>query len=130
MDRHKAGLVAKGYTQRYSIDYFETFSTVARMNSVRIIFSVVVNLSWPICQLDVKNVFLYGDLQEEVYMKQPPRYAAQGENKICRLKKAIYDLKQSPKAWFEKFNITISGISFHRCHSDHFVLVGAQSLVL
>ena len=56
-------------------------------------------------------------------MEQPPGYAAQGENKVCRLKKAIYSLKESPRAWFEKFNITIFGISFHRCHSDHSVFV-------
>jgi len=73
------------------------FSLVAQMN-IRIIFSVVVNLSWPLCQLDVKNVFLYGDLQEEVYMEQPPCYVSQGANKVCHLKKARYDLKQSPIA--------------------------------
>ena len=93
---YKARLVAKGYTKTYGIDYFETFSTVARMNSIRILFSIVVNLSWPLFQLDVKNTFLYGDLQEEVYMEQPLGYVAQGVTKVCRLKKAIYGLKQSP----------------------------------
>ena len=85
------------------------------MNTIRIIFSVAVNLLWPLCQLNVKNAFLYGDLQEKVYMEQPPGYVPQGENKVCRLK--------SLRMWFEKFNITISGIDFHRCHSDHFVFV-------
>ena len=75
------------------IDYFEMFSLVARMNSIRIIFSVIVNLSWPLYQLDVKNAFLYDNLQEEVYMEQPPSYVAQGETKVCRLKKTIYGLK-------------------------------------
>jgi len=56
-------------------------------------------------------------------MEQPPGYVSQGENKVCRLKKAIYSLKQSPMAWFEKFGITISGIGFHRCRSDYFVFV-------
>ena len=111
VDRSKARLMAKDYTQTYRVDYFEMFSLVARMNSIRIIFSVV-NLSWSLCQLDVKNAFLYGDLQEEVYIKQPPGYVAQRENKICRLKKAIYGLNQSPRAWFEKFSITFSGIDF------------------
>ena len=90
--------MTKGYTQTYGIDYFEMFSPVAQMNSIRIIFSVVVNLSWPLCQLDLKNAFLYGELEEEVYMEQPPGYVAQGENKICRLKKAMHGLKQSPRA--------------------------------
>ena len=76
--------MAKNYTQTYDIDYFETFSPFARMNSIRILFSIAVNLSWPLFQLDVKNAFLYGDLQEEVYMEQPPGYIAQGETKVCR----------------------------------------------
>jgi len=93
------------------------------MNFIRILFSIVVNLSWPLFQLDVKKAFLYWDLQEEVYMEQPPGYVAQGETKVCRLKKTIYGLKQSPKAWFEKFSLTISGIDFRWCHSDHSVFI-------
>jgi len=114
--------VAKGYTQTYDIDYFETFSPVARMNSTRILFFIVVNLSWPLFQMDIKNAFLYGDLQEEVYIGQPPGYVAQGKTKIC-LKKTIYELKQSPRVLFEKFSLTISGIGFRRSHSDHSIFV-------
>jgi len=69
MDRYKVRPVAKGYTQTYGIDYFETFSLVVRMNSIMILFSIAVNLSWSLFQMDVKNAFLYGDLQEEVYME-------------------------------------------------------------
>jgi len=93
------------------------------MNSIRILFSISVNLSWPLFQLDVKNAFLYGDPQEEVYIEQNPGYAAKGETKVYRLKKVIYGLKQSPMAWFEKFSLTISGIGFRRYHSDHSVFV-------
>jgi len=64
VDRYKARLVAKGFTQTYGVDYFETFSPVARLNSIQILFSIVVNMEWPLFQLDVKNVFLYGDLKE------------------------------------------------------------------
>jgi len=67
VDRYKARLVAKGYTQTYGIDYFKTFSPIARMNFIRILFSVVVNLSWPLFQLNIKNA-LYGDFQEKVYV--------------------------------------------------------------
>ena len=70
--------MAKGCTQTYSIDYFEMFSPVALMNSIRILFSITVNLSWPLFQLDVKNAFLYGNLQEEAYMEQPLGYVAKG----------------------------------------------------
>ena len=82
MDRYKVRLVAKGYTQTYGIDYFETFSPVARMNSIRILFSIVVNLLCSLFQLDIIDVFLYGDLQEEVYMEQPPGYVAQGKTSL------------------------------------------------
>ena len=88
------------------------------MNSIRILLSIAVNLSWSLFQLDIKNAFLYGDLQEEVYMEQPSGYVAQG-TKVCCLKKAIYGLKQSPRACFEKSSLIISVIGFHRCYSDH-----------
>ena len=93
MNRYKTRLVAKGYTQTYDIDYFETCSPAARMNSIRTLFSIVVNLPWLLFQLDVKNAFLYGDLQEKLYMEQPPGYVAQEETKVCHLKKSIYGLK-------------------------------------
>ena len=103
IDKYKVRLVAKGFTQTYGVDYFET-SPVARLNSIRVIISVVVNKDWPMFQLDVKNTFLYSDLQEEVYMEQSSGYVAQVENMVCRLKKAIYGLKQSSRAWFDKLN--------------------------
>ena len=124
MDRLKARLVAKGYTQTYGVDYFETFSPVARLNSVRLLISMVVNLDWPLYQLDVKNAFLYGDLQEEVYMEQPPGFVGQGESSlVCRLKKAIYGLKQSPRAWFDKLSGVLNSFGFNTCHSDHSMFV-------
>ncbi|KAK4390758.1 Retrovirus-related Pol polyprotein from transposon RE2 [Sesamum angolense] len=79
LERYKARLVAKGFTQTYGVDYFETFSPVARLNSIRVLFSLAVNLSWPMYQMDIKNAFLYGDLNEAVYMEQPSGYVAQGE---------------------------------------------------
>ena len=64
---------------------------------------MAVNKDWLMCQLDIKNTFLYGDMTKEVYMEQPPGFVAQGvTHLVCKLQKAIYDLKQSPRAWFDK----------------------------
>ena len=96
---YKARLVARGFSQAYGLDYHETFSPVARLSSIRVLFSIALDQSWPLHQLDVSNAFLYGDLDEQVFMEQPPGYVAQGESsEVCLLKKAIYGLKQSPRA--------------------------------
>ena len=78
------------------------------MISVRLFISLVVTHNWDIQQLDIKNVFLHGDLQEEVYVEQPPGFVVQGETeKICHLRKSLYGLKQSPRTWFGKFSQTV-----------------------
>ena len=88
--------VAKGFTQTYSVDYKETFALVAKMNSVRILLSLAANLNWPLHQFDVKNAFLHGDLEEEVYVDVPSGFEDfKTEGKVCRLKKSIYSLKQA-----------------------------------
>ena len=71
-------MVAKGYTQQYGLDYYDTFSPVAKISYARLLLSMVVMRSWPLFQLDIKNVFLHSDLAEEVYMEQPPGFVAQG----------------------------------------------------
>ena len=90
LDRYKARLVAKGYTQVYDIDYLDTFAPVAKLNTVRVLLSLAANLSRPLMQYDVKNAFLYGDLEEEVYMDLPLGYCpTTQENVVCKLKKAF-----------------------------------------
>ena len=104
VERYKARLIAKGFTQTHGIDYQETFALVAKMNSIRTLLSLAVNFNWLLCQFDVKNVFLNGDLQEEGYMDLPLEFEGSlGRGKVCRLRKSLYGLKQSPRAWFERF---------------------------
>ena len=121
--RHKARMVARGFTQAYGIDYTETFSPVVRLNFVRVLLSLVVNEAWSLHQVDVSNAFLYGDLEEQVFMEQPLGYVAQGESsKVCFLQKSIYGLKKSPRAWFVKFSGLLSAFGFTSCASDPTVL--------
>ena len=120
VNRLKARLVAKGFTQTYGLDYTETFSPVAKLNSIRIIISLAANLDWPLHQLDVKNAFLHGDLTETVYMAQPPGFESKGEY-VCHLKKSIYGLKQSPRAWFDKFSKAVVSHGMTRSQADHSV---------
>jgi hypothetical protein len=121
IERCKARLVAKGYTQTYGIDYMETFSLVAKLNTVRIILSLAVNLDWPLHQFDVKNAFLHGTLQEEVYMELPPscKQQTEGNKQVCRLRKSLYGLKQSPRAWFGRFTNFMKTVGYTQSNSDH-----------
>ena len=99
IERYKIRLVAKRFTPTYSIDYQKTFTPVAKINSIQIVLSLTVNSNWPLYQLDVKNTFLNEDLEEEVFMDLPPNFEKDfGTNKVCRLKKSLYGLKQSPRA--------------------------------
>ena len=108
MDCLKSRLVAKGYTQIYGSDYYGTFSPVAKMTSARLLLSMAAMNSWPLYQLDIKNAFFHGDLVEEVYMEQPPGFVAQGESSlVCRLRRSLYGLKQSPQAWFGCFSSVV-----------------------
>ena len=123
LKKYKARLVAKGFIQTYGIDYSETFSPVAKLNTVRVILSLAVNLEWGLFQLDVKNAFLNGDLEEEVYMEAPPSFSHRFGGKVCRLRKSLYGLKQSPRAWFERFTKFVKSQNFIQEQSDHTMFI-------
>ncbi len=94
MSKYKARLVVKGYVQTYGIDYEETYSPVVTMTTIKTIIIMAATKRWSLHQMDVKNVFLHGDLQEKKYMQQPSSYVDQTHpNLVYRLKKALYGLK-------------------------------------
>jgi len=134
IERYKARLVAKGYSQTYGIDYDETFAPVAKMSTVRTLVSLAANGGWKLHQLDVKNAFLHGDLVEEVYMEVPPGFGTkQTVGKVCRLKKSLYGLKQSPRAWFDRFRRAMVGMEYRQTNADHTVFFkhhGAHTTIL
>ncbi|KAG8484033.1 hypothetical protein CXB51_023002 [Gossypium anomalum] len=145
INRRKARLVAKGCSQVPGCDFKETFSPVVKPATIRAILSVAVTKEWHLRQVDVNNAFLNGDLTDDVYMQQPPGYeqtGPNGERLVCRLTKALYGLRQAPRAWFDKlkqflvsasFTMSISDASlFVRSSSDHilYVLVYVDDIVI
>ncbi|GJW99868.1 retrovirus-related pol polyprotein from transposon TNT 1-94 [Tanacetum coccineum] len=118
IDKYKARLVIKGYRQREGLDYFDTYSPVTRITSIRMILAIAALRNLEIHQMDVKTAFLNGDLEEEIYMNQPEGFIAPGqEGKVCRLVKSLYGLKQAPKQWHQKFDNTMleSGFKINEC---------------
>nr|GEZ21422.1 putative ribonuclease H-like domain-containing protein [Tanacetum cinerariifolium] len=118
VERYKARLVAKGHTQTYGIGYSETFSLVAKVDTIRVLLSVASNQRWPLHQFDVKNAFLHEELKKEVYMKALPGFSEHFKpGEACRLKKSLYRLKQSPRAWFGRFMLAMKRYGFKQSNS-------------
>ena len=101
IERFKARLIAKGYTQKDGIDYKETFSPVSKKDSLKIIMALVAQYDLKLHQMDVKTAFLNGDIEEEIYMDQPEGFSMDGkDHMVCKLKKSIYGLKQASRQWY------------------------------
>ncbi|KAJ0546766.1 putative RNA-directed DNA polymerase [Helianthus annuus] len=103
VDRFKARLVARGFSQEYGLDYEDTFSPVAKITTVRVLLALAACKGWKLWQMDVSNAFLYGELDHVIHMVQPMGFESlEHPEYVCKLKKAIYGLKQSPRAWYGK----------------------------
>ena len=124
IERYKARLVVKGYKQKYGVDYEEVCALVARLDTMRMLISLATHHSWKIYQLDVKSAFLNGILEKEVYVEQPKAFVVEGEeNKVYRLKKALYRLKQAPQVWNSRINNYFQRSGFVKCPYEHAVYI-------
>jgi hypothetical protein len=134
VEKYKARLVAKGYFQVEGIDFGEIFPPVAKLTSIIFLLSVFAAFYFEVEQMDVKTTFLHGDMEEEIYMKWPEGFVVKGKKElICKLKKSMYGLKQSPRMWHKKFDTYIPRLGFTRSKEDHcvyFKLIGDHLIYL
>ena len=113
MNTYKARLVAKGFKKTHGIDYDETFSPVAMLKSIRILITIAAYHDYEIWQIDVKTVFLNGNLLEDVYMTQPEGFVQpKNSGKVCKLQISIYGLKQASRSWNLRFDESVKGFGF------------------
>jgi len=92
--------VVKGYNQTEGLDYSDTFSPIIKPTTIKVVLAHVVSSHWPIHQIEINNSFLNGDLNEHMFMHQPPRFISINPNLVCKFEKVTYGLKQAPRSWF------------------------------
>lgn len=116
-DRYKARLVARGFSQRHGFDYSETYSPVAKLDTIRAVLAVANQERWHIHQMDVRTAFLNGKITEEIYMTPPEGYK-HNSGLVCRLNRALYGLKQSSRAWNQRFDQFMQELGYRRSTND------------
>lgn len=127
ISRFKARLVTKGFHQTLGIDFSGTFSPIVKAPTIRTVMSIAVCNGWEIKQIDMNNAFLNGDLNEDVFMSQPEGFQdMEHPHYVCKLNKALYDLKQAPHAWFDKLKSTLLDWGFTNTKSDTSLFVREQ----
>lgn len=124
VDKFKARLVAKGFHQTHGVDFHEVFAPVARWDTIRLILGVSAQRGWEVYQLDVKSAFLHRELSEEVYVEQPKGFeSGEDSDKVYKLKKALYGLRQAPRAWYSKIEGYFTREGFTKCFCEHTLFV-------
>src|SRR6266853_5826844 len=129
--RKKARLVAKGFSQVEGIDYDTIFSPVVWFETVQLMVALAALKNWHITGLDIKTAFLYGELDEELYMEQPEGFKVKGhEGKVLRLKRAIYGLKQAALAWWKALDKSMSELGITCLHSESGIFVNKDQSII
>ncbi|KAL4282375.1 hypothetical protein GQ457_03G013570 [Hibiscus cannabinus] len=117
--KHKARLVVKGYAQIGGVDYGDTFAPVARLDTIKLLIAIAGQLGWNVFHLDVKSDFLNGELEEDIYVCQPEGFVVPGkEHQVYKLKRALYALKQAPRAWYYRIDSYLQKLGFQRCVNE------------
>ena len=129
IDRYRARLVARGFSQIFGVDYYETYSPVVNMVSVRMLLAYAAIEKLVITQFDVKTAFLYGDLDETIYMEQPEGFSID-DDKVCLLKKSLYGLKQAPRQWNIKFTSLLAELKLQESENDRCIFYCKAPLLI
>jgi hypothetical protein len=130
----KARFVARGFTQKEGIDYEDTFTPVARYTSIRTIISLAYVLGWKLHQMDVKTTFLNGKIEQEVFVEQPDGFVLHNKGThVCKLRKALYSLKQAPRVWYDNIDGFLKSPGFQKSDANanlYFKVRGNQPVIL
>ncbi|KAL8112462.1 hypothetical protein AgCh_019968 [Apium graveolens] len=132
--KHKVRIIAKGYIQQQGRDFDELFAPVTRLETVRLLLALAAKNSWEVYHLDVKWAFLNGEIQEEVYVTEPEGFVKKGnEQLVYRIVKALYGLRQAPRAWYAKLSKCLEELGFIPCPYEHAVYtkrIGGEMLLM
>ena len=129
--RYKSRWVVRGFEQREGLDYYETFASVVKPMSYKLLFAIAAANDLEIEQMDVKTAFLYGDIDTEIYVEQPEGMGAIGEShKVCKLNKALYGLKQSPRVWYFTLTAYLKTLGFEPLTADNCIFYDSKGIYI